>query len=570
MTSLFKYTSNADAIRVLGEADFAIYQQAFAEMSVFLADYIVVLDHMTRFSKTINEPLSALVIWSHLGWLGPVGSRFSHQPWHTTLSKAVFDVPDLRLLHLLLRDGLIMKTSRLFHDRSATPFNREKKTTLVDNLQCTGLGGYHLHFDVSNRDLFEVIEALRVRCFDHPYQPAKQSIDELSRVSQMRQHPTEIKRLGAILTNYTLQTLTHSCFSEVVEHAPVLADLLGLDKTGYVSFDIWANPAEPFKAAGRSLFLENIKAKGEASVAAESAHFYGLQKTALALTVLPAQIFILRGQNPQAVMDGVRRRLEFIYTHRHGLDEFTARLIETGVKRPFHVFPRLWAQLGIQAEDYLGATLVDMTGKDVPEHYRQLNDSLTGLSAFVTHPAFPFTPFVDRLHEEGVDLCDRAYIQRLGFAGRYPVDLSTIPDQIIDQTVAYSLSCLGSMPNIVVQQDQLTGEALRAYVGYAGALMKACQRQTMANLFYDLVMQKPDIVSTMALGYVNPKRPFLSALGCADHSLFEEVFTRILDATKQNRKAIDLMFSLGMTRREDIGKLPWSKRVNALEHDLGL
>jgi hypothetical protein len=52
--------------------------------------------------------------------------------------------------------------------------------------------------------------------------------------------------------------------------------------------------------------------------------------------------------------------------------------------------------------------------------------------------------------------------------------------------------------------------------------------------------------------------------------LFEEVFSRVLDAPKPNRKAIDLLFSLGMPRREDIGKLPWSKRVNVLEHDLGL
>lgn len=570
MPSFFKNTSDADAVRLLGEVDFAVYQQAFAKMSAYLAEYIVRINHIVRSSMVITEPLNAVMIWSDLGWLGPTASGFSAQPWHETLTKAIFDVPDLRLLHLLIQDGFIVKDALLFEDRSHSTPNKAKKATLIDNLQCTGLGGYHLHFDVNDQDLFAVIEALRVRCFDGLFQQPKKTLDELKRVSQMRQHPTEVKRLGKIIVDYTLQTLNRHAFSEVVEQAPVLADLLGLDKTGYVSFDTWANPAEPFRAAGQSLFLENIKAKGEASVAAESAHLYDVQKTALALTVLPAQIFILRGQNPQAVMDGVRRRLEFIYTHRHGLDEFTARLIETGVKRPFHVFPRLWPQLGIQAEDYLGATLAEMEGKDVPEHYRQLNDSLTGLSAFVTHPAFPFTAFVDRLHEEGVDLCDPTHIQRLGFAGRYPVDLATIPEPIIDQIVAYSLSCLGSMPNIVVQQDQLTDQGLQYYVGYAGALMKACQRQTMANLFYDLVMQKPDIVSTMALGYVNPKRPFLSALGCADHSLFEEVFTRILGATKQNRKAINLMFSLGMPRREDIGKLPWGKRVNVLEHDLGL
>ena len=548
--SFFDKTSNDRAIEILGEERFRAYATALNAM----CDRMFESGHKGHLTLK-----SAFSHWASLGVNGGANYSFYKEAWHRPLEVNLLQAPDLGLIHILIKDGVDLK-----------PFAGKKKLAydkVSSQVEEAGLLGFVLPEALSRKETLEALEMVNDTLLNPEF--VKNEARLLARVQELRTTNPQMRALVEQITAYTFRSMLGKKSPEVVSEAPLLADLMGMDITGAISFQSWATNQGAFKSAAETLFLNILTDKTKPTTAAESTHFSLVRQIAKALTILPAQALIIRGEDPQQVFEVLTQKLNFLLTYRHGDNEFTQGLVQASAKFPFLAFPRLWPALKITPRDFLGYEVGSIDLKSIPEVYEN-SLAIFGLGAIHEHNHLcDVKRFVEVLAMQGVDMCDPQYALHLGYAAKYKVDGSRIPQVIMDELIDRTAVAGTHLPNILANTYSRGGDISETYPHLAKAYNAGTRSKTAYMVFRQITNRTSD-VRTFCNAYVDDKTRFMRFINTIHPELFKDVFTLALDEKPQKKSVIAALLTVDTPYTHDYEKLPSIKLGEVLEHELGL
>jgi hypothetical protein len=340
---LFKQTPDSEVIALCGEKAFDQYVEAIEKA------------HINRYGTARGK--YAGQIFNGLSNLEPKGLP--------SFGDGTFD---LGLMGLLAKDGASLKA-----------YPREKWDRSLEDIcsqfQRTGFCGFVIQRDLSMQLLQAGLNLLAEEILNPVL--SKNLAKNLSDVEERRQTSGRMLLLGQQVAYYSIRQLMGQATPSVPQVSPLLADLMGMNAQGVVDFKTWSGDQSAFQSSAEALCLNMFRGKPTPPVKAEGTYFDHLHQMGQSLTFLPAQVLVLQGCDPRAVMETVRGKLEFMYTYRHGHNSYTTGLVESGSKAVFLPFPHLWKDLEIEARDFLG-----MAPGEIPENpmfFSKQDEMITGL-----------------------------------------------------------------------------------------------------------------------------------------------------------------------------------------------
>lgn len=548
--SFFDKTTNERAIDILGEERFRAYATALNAM----CDRMFESGHKGHLTLK-----SAFAHWASLGVNGGTDYSFHRDNWHRPLEVNLLQAPDLGLLHILMKEGV-----------SLMPFASKKKLAydrVSSQVEATGLMGFILPQALSREETVKALAMVNEALINPEF--VKNEARFLTRVKELRTTNPQMRALVEQITAYSMRALLGQKSPEVVREAPLLADLMGMDVTGAISFKSWAGNQGAFKSAAESLFLNILTDKEKPTTAAESTHFSLVRQIAASLSVLPAQAMIILGEDPQQVFEVLTQKLNFLLTYRHGDNEYTQGLVQAGAKLPFMAFPQLWPALKITPRDFLGAEVGSVDLKSVPDVYENTL-AIYGLGALHEHNYMcDVKRFVEVLAMQGIDMCDPQYALHLGYGAKYKVDGSHIPQTIMDELLDRTTMVGTHLPNILANTHS-RGEDIKICYPHLAKAYNVGTRSKTAQMVFKQITNRTSDVRTFCNSYVNEKTAFMRFINTIHPQLFKDVFTLVLDEKPQKKSVITSLLSVDTPYTHDYEKLPAIKLGEVLEHDLGL
>jgi len=469
---------------------------------------------------------------------------------------------DLGLLGLLAEDGVQFQPEK----RAKWDHSDED---LPKQIQSTGLCGFKIPRDVPQPWVRGGIGVL----FHEMLGPVlcKNATEKLRSIEQRRQTNDRILLIAERVTYYTLVQMMGKTTLAVPAKSPLLADLMGMNAKGQIMLKDWAGDQSAFQSSAESLFLNTLAGKSKPVMREERTHFDYVRRMAQSLTFLPAQAFVLQGEDPLKVMAGIRKKLEFLYTYRHGHNDFTDSLIDAGCKAPFLPFPHLWQELGIESADFLGFPIEESTDHHLmfPDCF---SDSWHGSARlFRDRKGLTFQRLVNVLATQGVDFTDSKYQDRIGFGANYAVDLDDWEPGSLDDMVKAAEVYPDRAPSVLMTTWAMNMRGDEAPLHFMEGLSK-CSREVAAMLV-DKLLNKGAFQAIQTLTGISSyltKEAMVKAIADEDQGLFQDVFALTLARKKPKTSIIKMLLKEGTPRHEDLEKLPDSQLDQVLERDLGL
>ena len=535
--TLFRNTSPERVLAILGQKALDDYSRIFEAIR---AEYF-----------TVEGSSAALIIqdWREFRKSGKYLKEA--QELITLLNEDI----DLGLIHLLLADGVSLE--------SAVAMKYSGPERLAKRLESSGFAGIRIPAELSDDELHKALEHVYRKLLLPHY-----VLDEdraLGRVSELRRTNPQMHALVKQITHYNLRNLIGQSNAEVVMLAPLLADLMGMDDRGQIDFATWAGDQQAFHNAAENLFLVNLDvATKKLTKADEQRHFSHVKDFGRALSALPAQTFVLQGEDPKQIMDTLVDKLSYLYTHRHGAQNYVLDLAVCHAKMAFLPFPRLWPTLGIEPEDFLGREI----GK-VPDHSlpfeTNANDAWLGLRKVA-----PMAKVAEILACEGVDLGHQDYALQVGYAAGYNVDVKALPVGKVDKMIEFGEANLDMLPNIFnsVNARRSNNGAFEATFAASLAL---CTRENAIKLLVKVLHDnRTEMINTYAGEYIATKSHIMHMIRHQNEPLFADVFDAMLAQKKPKPSVIEEMLKFGNPSVQMMERLPESKLAYALENSLGL
>ncbi|WP_410950800.1 hypothetical protein [Pseudomonas sp. S1(2024)] len=461
---------------------------------------------------------------------------------------------DLGLIHLLQADGVSLE--------NAVPSKYSGPEKLMKRLDRSGFAGIRIPAELSDEELHKALEHVYRKLLLPLY-----LIDEdraLGRVNELRRTNPQMHALVKQITNYNLRNLIGQSSAEVVKNAPLLADLMGMDDRGQIDFATWAGDQQAFHNAAENLFLVNLNVTTKKVTRAdEMRHFSHVKDFGQALSALPAQVFVLKGEDPKLIMETLVDKLSYLYTHRHGAQPYVLDLAECHAKMAFLPFPRLWPTLGIHPVDFLGVEIGSIPEHDLPLD-SDVNDAWIGLRYVA-----PMAKVTRILASEGIDLGHHQYALRIGYATEYDVDVKALPVGKVDKMIELGQANFGLIPNIFTAVDARRDNG--AFEAQFNTGLALCTRKNAVRLLVKVLHDnKTDLIKTYSGEYISSKPDIMRLVRQHNEPLFTEVFDAMLALKKPKPSIINEMLKFGNPSLQMMEKLPESKLAYALENSLGL
>ncbi|MDT8925470.1 hypothetical protein RBE51_22045 [Pseudomonas taiwanensis] len=462
---------------------------------------------------------------------------------------------DLGLIHLLLADGVSLE--------SAVAMKYSGPERLAKRLDSCGFAGIRIPAELSDEELHKALEHVYRKLLLPVY-----VIDEdraLGRVSELRRTNPQMHALVKQITHYNLKNLLGQSSAEVVKIAPLLADLMGMDDRGQIDFATWAGDQEAFHNAAETLFLVNLDVTSKkVTKADEQRHFSHVKDFGRALSALPAQVFVLKGEDPKLIMEILVDKLSYLYTHRHGAQPYVLDLAVCHAKMAFLPFPRLWPTLGIRAEDFLGLEI-----GTIPEHDLPLENNMNNAWIGLGHVT-PMAKVARILASEGIDLGHQDYALRIGYAAGYNVDAKALPAGKVDKMIELGQADLGLIPNVFTAVGAMRSNN-RAFETIFNTGLTLCTRENAIRLLVKVLHDnKTELINTYSGEHISSKPYIMRLVRQHNEPLFTEVFDAVLALKKPKPSIINEMLKFGNPSLQMMEKLPESKLAYALENSLGL
>jgi hypothetical protein len=466
---------------------------------------------------------------------------------------------DLGLINALQEEGIgLEKVSK----KGAYSAYEDAKR-IVGNLKSVGLSGLYippLMTDAELKGVFEhVYERLLFPVFSHD------ETQLLLRVKEMRRTNPQMHSLVKQIAHYNFTNLLGRSNPEVVRAAPTLADLMGMNNFGSIDFQTWSGNHGSFKTAAEQLFLINPeKASKKVTRADEDRHFGHVKEFGMGLSALPAQVFVLKGEDPQKIYDTLVDKLTYLYTYRHGEHQYLTDLAKCHAKMAFIPFPRLWPSLGINPENFLGMEVGPTPSHDLPF------SSEDNLAWFGMNRLVPMDKVSKALAWEGIDLTDPKHAARRGYGSGYVVDIDKLPPGMVDKIIEMGFSDINQVPNVFAIYDtSRSGSDLLEKSLVKG--LTSCSPENAVKLLVKVLHENTvrEISSNRNHGIID-KRGLMHIVKKNLPNLFDQVFDAILNLKKPKVSVIDELLKFGNPSPDKLNRLPETKLAQVLERDLGL
>ena len=346
-----------------------------------------------------------------------------------------------------------------------------------------------------------------------------------------------------------------------------LAQMMGLNAAGDLDFSLWRRGGQSLSDLALKTFLE-VKNPNGKDIGALLSNRYSVMDTNLAtLTVLPAQIFYLRGIPLDEIMQGLLERAESIA--RYTLGEFPEYddYIEYAVKRPFMAFPEVWEELGICSGDFLGRTF------DEPELSDIFRDTpfRNGLGKKFHYSNFyvSLPTILSGLNREGADFHNPKYLSHHGFMSACDPDFSSIEPLALKALFEKATQAGRGSPMLLkpLNSGRHKGDPLEKTFS---AVAKMIGAQALAEHFHSLFNMRGDQAKMLDGSYLAEKKNIAKTLSLHDPDVFDHLFALILSEKKPKKSLVDIMLPYGRPPNELIRKLSSKHQDTLFAADLGL
>lgn len=544
---LFKHTSDEDVIALCGDHAFNCFKQSIleAEKSQF----------------RISRGRCAADVFKN--WRPATPSHGGSFGAFEGSTLAIFgdDAFDLGLLGFLAKDGVKIP------GKPPSPWGGQADHLCLQ-INRTGLAGFILRPTMS----WSLAQAGLKYFIDELVYPvltksANQHLQSIGRTESLR---TQMQNIGKLAALYSLDSALDRALPSVAQSSPHLADLLGIESAGHITFQRWADK-EVYESAAEALFLHVMEEFG--SIArTERGYFESLHELVQNLTCLPAQLFILQGESPRQVFDAVHAKLEFMLTYRHGDIPLTRSIIEISARLPFLPFPHLWPELGIAASDFLGIPARDLNATNSPFNF-YVNEAWVGISArFTVSEELSFQLVEKSSSAQGVDFGNPEYLDYAGYGVDYLISEHRMSTDMLNRLLEISNVLPESVSGALFGHGLANHKDAEAELYYSSRIAK-CSADSAAEFVYKKLTSSEN-------RHMDPPGRFYSCLTVnrflevlAQHEpdFYQEIFSWILiQHTIPEHEAIRLLLVYGKPRDADLDKLEPSLLEHLLAREVGL